>query len=640
MVKRLNGASVVLILALALSVQAEEQSLPEVLTVRLLPNVSEDTLRYLTQHVELQPTGVKAGASLVEVLRRQNGHYTDSSWSRFKDANPGVDSYLVPSDSEFVFPPEPKYRKRVETDLGSSLDAREVMLREIGLAGPRTRAQLDDLNADRFDIDNIPVGASLKLPYSTGFVSYRLKEESHGQASEIAGRLRAMDPVAVVEASVGWPLHAIKPLNPGELAAHSESCAAEPPAENVWPYDVEALLLQLKEARSRTVVTVAIVDSGLGENEDRLPLWTNTGELETGEDQDYNGYIDDIHGADVPNRGYYPLAPEGPPKMRDHGSHIAGLASGGTRMFETQALRTQVEQRLELMMLKVVEDWDGIIQIQPGAVAEAIAYAVREGAEIVNLSLSQGASAAIRSGIRNTRNVLFVVAAGNKGHDVVAHGIFPANLGGPGSESKNIITVAAHDGKGALACFSNSNSSTVDLAAPGVGLWASVPGSVAEYSGTSQATALVSFTAALLMSRGETSVNRVKQLLVLSADYRSTLEGKVASSGILNIEKALRFDEDLVETTDEGLLGGTLEWRTDDVMVDQRQIETHRIRKLTIIRSETGTRMRVTAWQGQGEEASLRTFQGSVSLQGVTLRTSDGTAHQLSVDKIVDIVKR
>jgi hypothetical protein len=126
-------------------------------------------------------------------------------------------------------------------------------------------------------------------------------------------------------------------------------------------------------------------------------------------------------------------------------------------------------------------------------VAEAILYAAASGADVINLSLSipensrvirEAVEQAVRSG------AVVVAAAGNQGQQLA---LYPAAL-------TPVIGVAAVDGRGAKAGFSNYGNRSVAVAAPGVELYGPYPAGAgfAWWSGTSFSTALVSGEAALL----------------------------------------------------------------------------------------------------------------------------------------------
>jgi subtilisin family serine protease len=155
-----------------------------------------------------------------------------------------------------------------------------------------------------------------------------------------------------------------------------------------------------------------------------------------------------------------------------HGTHIAGL------------IRT-VAPAARILPYRVM-DAEGRGKLYD--IAVGLERALEEEVDVVNLSFRFAEPSALLDGILDrlvARGVRVVAAAGNR----AGAAAYPASHPG-------VIAVAAADG-GALAGFSASRG--VDIAAPGVELVSSYPGSgLATASGTSMATALVTGSLALL----------------------------------------------------------------------------------------------------------------------------------------------
>ncbi|MFQ5504343.1 MAG: S8 family serine peptidase, partial [Planctomycetota bacterium] len=108
-------------------------------------------------------------------------------------------------------------------------------------------------------------------------------------------------------------------------------------------------------------------------------------------------------------------------------------------------------------------------------------------------------------------------------------------------DSANILAVAATDSSDRLAWFSNWHPSRVDLGAPGVGIWSTTPGNkYGSKSGTSMATPHVAGACALVMAQdGSLSNSQVQARILDNVDPLSSLSGRVATGGRLNVDKAL-----------------------------------------------------------------------------------------------------
>ena len=136
---------------------------------------------------------------------------------------------------------------------------------------------------------------------------------------------------------------------------------------------------------------------------------------------------------------------------------------------------------------------------------------------------------------------LFVAAAGNGGADGVGDNTDTTPQYPSSYNSTNIISVAATDSRDTLANFSNYGSTSVDLAAPGVGILSTLPGNTyGSYSGTSMATPHVSGGAALLKSKNPSADDAALKAQILeSVDKKTGLSGKTATGGRLNAAQAL-----------------------------------------------------------------------------------------------------
>ena len=100
-----------------------------------------------------------------------------------------------------------------------------------------------------------------------------------------------------------------------------------------------------------------------------------------------------------------------------------------------------------------------------------------------------------------------------------------------------MIAVAAIDRYGAKPSWSNYGAKTVDLGAPGVGIWSTTPNNTySSFSGTSMATPHVTGGAALYASThpGATA-KQIKDAILQSTVPTSSLSGKTVTGGRLNV---------------------------------------------------------------------------------------------------------
>ncbi|MCP4811514.1 MAG: S8 family serine peptidase, partial [Planctomycetaceae bacterium] len=147
----------------------------------------------------------------------------------------------------------------------------------------------------------------------------------------------------------------------------------------------------------------------------------------------------------------------------------------------------------------------------------------------------------------NEADILFVASAGNSwpsfniDDPVQDFSYFPASY-----DLDNMLVVAATSQRDMLSYTSQWGPTSVDLAAPGVSIYSTLPGSRGFYgtdSGTSMAVPHVSGAAALLWSQlPDATVAEVRNALLQGVDSLPSLEGRVATGGRLNAHGALTVD--------------------------------------------------------------------------------------------------
>ena len=288
-------------------------------------------------------------------------------------------------------------------------------------------------------------------------------------------------------------------------------------------------------------VVVGVVDSGvdfshpdLGGSAETSPLmWVNPGEdcagcRTNGLDDDGNGYVDDWRGWDFVNDDNDPFDDSG------HGTHVAGsIAASGN----DGAGVVGVNWTAKLMALRFLNARG---EGTTADVVRAILYAGAKGAHVVNASwsgttFSQALMDAIAQADRS--GSLVVAAAGNETIDTDARPRYPSSFDVP-----NVLSVAASDQSDVLASFSNYGATSIDVAAPGVNIFSTVPGGSHRHaSGTSMATAHASGAAALAKAAFPTASDLgLRALLVGTADALPSLAGRTASGGRVNVNGAVR----------------------------------------------------------------------------------------------------
>ena len=204
--------------------------------------------------------------------------------------------------------------------------------------------------------------------------------------------------------------------------------------------------------------------------------------------------------ADKTERRYGNNDAEGPDP--GHGTHVAGII-GATR--NNSIGIDGVARGVRLMSVRAVPNGDE----RDKDVANAIRYAVDNGADVINMSFGKSYSphkdvvdAAVQ--YADSMGVLMVHAAGNDGANVDSTDNFPSPYYADGGRAQRWIEVGASSWEGGeklAASFSNYGAERVDVFAPGHSIYSTVPDDAYERNdGTSMAAPMVSGLAALIMA--------------------------------------------------------------------------------------------------------------------------------------------
>jgi subtilisin family serine protease len=194
----------------------------------------------------------------------------------------------------------------------------------------------------------------------------------------------------------------------------------------------------------------------------------------------------------------------GPAPM--HGTHVSGIIAGE----KDNATGVQgIDANVRVMMIRAIPDGDEYDK----DIALAIRYAVDNGAKVINMSFGKSFSPEKRwvdeaVAYAASKDVLLVHAAGNESHNIDTVDNFPnSQLKEYSSKAANFITVGAsgdpHIGDGRIvADFSNFGHSSVDILAPGVKIYSTLPGNnrYGFEQGTSMSAPVVTGIAALIRS--------------------------------------------------------------------------------------------------------------------------------------------
>jgi subtilisin family serine protease len=314
--------------------------------------------------------------------------------------------------------------------------------------------------------------------------------------------------------------------------AQAEKTSSDPQLSSLWGLTkIDATDAWNVSTGSKSVV-VAVIDTGVDYTDSDLAanIWTNPN---AGAD----GFQGDVHGYDFANNDSDPM------DDNSHGTHVAGILGA---VGNNSQGGVGVDWSVSIMPLKFLNSQGtGYLSDAIRAINYVTMERTQYGVNVRVINASWGGGdygAAMQNAIQaaNDAGILFVTAAGNNGTNNDATAQYPANYAVP-----NVISVAATDQNDKLASFSNYGATTVDIAAPGVSIYSTVPGNkYATYSGTSMAAPYVSGVAALCWAIDpDATVAEVRNALLQGVDSLASLSGKLVSGGRLDANKTLGLIE-------------------------------------------------------------------------------------------------
>lgn len=400
--------------------------------------------------------------------------------------------FLVPNPLRTAFTPEETEIVPVYTS--DSL----IVTTEEGITAEQLEANIlaeTDLELERvveITNDTFEVTFAITEGEYTGLVTaevgetiYRVDEDQSADIDQKAAKLAQVNGLADVDNDVIFETH-VTPTDP-DFASQ-------------WHHQTIRSSQAWFDSRGSEDVVIAVIDSGTdfdNANFNSDSFWVNEDEIpDNGIDDDENGYIDDVYGYDFLDLTGTLLANCDPnddctgqdADPSDYDGHGTSVASAALSPIDGQGVVGSCP-KCKLMTLRAgyrTAGGGGLLNFR--AIFEAIEYAAKNGADIINMSFG---SFRLRDGTRPTvlhgviqeysdSDTVFVASAGNHGSSAET---FPASF-------PEVISVSATDRDDQPVSFS-AYGPRVDVAAPGqnliVGFYSPASGGseVAAVSGTS-----------------------------------------------------------------------------------------------------------------------------------------------------------
>ncbi|NJK84921.1 MAG: S8 family serine peptidase [Bacteroidales bacterium] len=250
-----------------------------------------------------------------------------------------------------------------------------------------------------------------------------------------------------------------------------------------------------------------------------------------------------------------------------HGTFVSGIIAADR---DNGIGMKGIADNVRIMAIRAVPDGDE----RDKDVANAIIYAVNNGASVINMSFGKDVSPQkhmVDKALKyaESKDVVLVHAAGNESQNTDKSPRYPMNFIGKDPINSKWLSIGASsiDANESLPGeFSNYGKKTVDIFAPGVNIYSLQPKN--EYDiqdGTSYASPMVAGTAALLKSYYPSlSAQQIKEIILSShndvfkqlkvnvpSSGKKTKKGSFnklsATGGLLNVYQAVKLAEETVK---------------------------------------------------------------------------------------------
>ncbi len=263
--------------------------------------------------------------------------------------------------------------------------------------------------------------------------------------------------------------------------------------------------------------------------------------------------------SDPYEKGYGNNDVEGPDAM--HGTHVAGIIAADRK---NNIGIKGIADNVKIMSVRAVPNGDE----RDKDVANAILYAVDNGAHIINMSFGKSTSPrkeVVDKAVKyaEQKGVLLIHAAGNDSDDIDVEKNYPTKFYNDGSAAKNWMEIGASSwgaDKDFVGSFSNYGKKSVDLFAPGVEIYSTLPDNkYKNLDGTSMASPVTAGVAAVIMSYfPEFTALEVKEIIRQSTRKFDNLKintpggnGEIefsqmsSTGGLINLYEAIKIAQEL-----------------------------------------------------------------------------------------------